>query len=160
MKILVLSDSHHHKNMVSEIICNNKNADVIVFLGDGINDFEDALAENGLSYENTRPEIVAVLGNCDRFGRSGDHMVRNFGGIDFYITHGAAENVKMGLWSLVTEAKNFDCKIALYGHTHVQSCIDKDGIKCFNPGAVERGEYGIIEIENKEAKFEMKKQSW
>ena len=157
MKLLVMSDSHYRKNTMSDIIAEHRDADAFIFLGDGIGDFEDALAENGLEYSDMSKEIIAVLGNCDSFLRSGGHLVRTIGGINFYITHGAAENVKMGYWSLIEEAKRFDCPVALFGHTHVQCCIDKNGVKLFNPGAVVRGEYGIIEIKNGELKFSERK---
>lgn len=157
MKLLVLSDSHRRKNRLSEIISEHKDAQAIVFLGDGISDFEDALAENAIDPCDMSRDIISVLGNCDAFGRSAGHIVRELGGIRFYITHGAEENVKLGLWSLLEAAKNNDCKAALYGHTHIASCIEKNGVSLFNPGAVANGEYGIIQISTDGAmKFSLK----
>ena len=152
-----MSDSHHRKNMVSEIIDKHKDADALIFLGDGISDFEDALAENGIRPENPSKEIAAVLGNCDSFLRSVNPLIREFDGVRFYITHGAAENVKLGYWGLIEEAKRFDCQAALFGHTHMQTCLEKNGIQLFNPGAVARGAYGIVEIKNGKVTFFMKR---
>ena len=156
MKLLVMSDSHRRKNALSEIIEINRDADAFIFLGDGLNDFDDALAENALDPTDYSKEIIAVPGNCDFFGRPAGHVIRQLGGISFYITHGADENVKIGFWSLLEAAKRNGCKVALYGHTHLQKAIETDGIYLFNPGAVERGQYGIIEIKDGQPVFRKK----
>ena len=49
MKILVISDSHGASEYIVEAISRNKDADAIVFLGDGERDLEEALADCNIS---------------------------------------------------------------------------------------------------------------
>ena len=66
-----------------------------------------------------------------------------------YMTHGHRHNVKMGLYSLLREARNMNAQAVLYGHTHVADCHrEEDGLWVLNPGACGSGggSVGVIEI--------------
>ena len=143
MKLLVLSDSHGYDAKLADIILEHRDADAIIFLGDGAWDFE-----NAVNACNVGPDkiICQVRGNCDRASMEPDKLVREFGNIRFFITHGHEQNVKLGIWRLVEEAKKQKCTVALYGHTHCKSCMVKEGITLINPGSVSGGNCCVVEF--------------
>lgn len=158
MKILILSDSHREENTLDRIIELNKDAGAIVFLGDGINDFENACAWNGIMMDgDPNVEVFYVYGNCDSFSRCTERIIRKIGGVNFYITHGVEESVKMGTRVLATMAKEAGCGVALYGHTHVRAMkTAENGVQLFNPGTASRGQYGLAWVEDGKVRFEHK----
>ena len=159
MKLLIVSDSHGRVDRLKNIIEENKDANAIIFLGDGERDFEESTAACGLSPYATEPEtiLVQVCGNCDMFSSEPVTIVREFSGIKFYITHGFEQGVKYGLEKLATKASYSEARVALFGHTHLKHLSEKLGVTLFNPGTVAYGEYGIILINNGEMQFEHKR---
>jgi predicted phosphodiesterase len=72
------------------------------------------------------------------------------GGVMAYMTHGHREHVKMGIGGLLAEARKYDAKIALYGHTHRMDCHQEaDGLWVFNPGSAgySGGSAGILKTD-------------
>ena len=110
MKLLILSDSHGHDEKLADFILEYKDADALIFLGDGEWDFENAIKACGICDQKI---ICRVRGNCDWGSRAPETIVREFGGVRFLITHGHDMNVKTGLWGLVEDAKRRDCSAAL-----------------------------------------------
>ena len=149
MKILILSDSHGQRYRMTDIIARHKDASAIVFLGDGERDFELALAENYIDIcGNESLEILQVCGNCDLMSNEPAVIIHEFAGTRFLITHGFAQHVKRDLDRLEEEMSAKQCRVALFGHTHM-SCLKQSGnLFMFNPGAVVNGSYGIITIGN------------
>ena len=158
IKLLVLSDSHGRTGKLKNIIMDNSEADAIIFLGDGEDDFDDATMACGMSKYATvqRAVILQVRGNCDRMSMEQVTILHEFAGIKFYITHGFEQGVKYGLEEITTNAYYSECKVALFGHTHRQHLSENDGITLFNPGAVANGEYGLINIADGKTTFEHK----
>lgn len=156
MKILVISDSHGSDDLLSCIIREHKDAEYIVFLGDGERDIEAALAENDIDPfdPSCRIKVIQVCGNCDLFSREPVRIVEEIGGRRFYITHGFSENVKFGMDRLAGAAASGHCDIALFGHTHRRCLSVENGVTCFNPGSVYSRSCGIIILEGGEASFE------
>ncbi|MBR6940407.1 MAG: YfcE family phosphodiesterase [Clostridia bacterium] len=137
MRILVLSDSHGHFYELMKIIDRHRDINKIIFLGDGERDFDLLKKEK---------EILMVKGNCD-FGsqlrtieldRIEDNLIM--------ACHGHTFEVKYSNSLLLRRAGELGVRLALYGHTHVQSLEYTDGIYLFNPGAVANGQYGIADI--------------
>ena len=60
--------------------------------------------------------------------------------------HGHTFYVKHGIERFVQEAKNNSADIALFGHTHTPFYKIIDGIHVFNPGALQNGCYGMIDV--------------
>jgi len=143
MKLLVLSDSHGHVEKLKEIILKHKEADAVIFLGDGAWDFENAVNTCGIGVDKI---ICQVKGNCDRASSKPDKLVTEFENVRFLITHGHDQNVKYGIWGLVEEAKKQKCTVALYGHTHYKSYMVKEGITLINPGSVGDEKYCVVEV--------------
>lgn len=155
MKILVFSDSHRAWSDLSDIIKVNKDSDVIIFLGDGEDDFEKALRNNGIfPHGNILKDVYVVNGNCDLFSDSASTVTAEIGGVRFLITHGYMQKVKMGLERLAAEAYTKKCQVALFGHTHERKLTNINGVTLFNPGALRNGSYGVIKTDNSEMKFE------
>ena len=60
MRILVLSDSHRHNFNLFTAITEEPTAEVVYFLGDGANEFEEAQLIYG-----KEQAFIGVRGNCD-----------------------------------------------------------------------------------------------
>ena len=147
MKLLIMSDSHGHDEKLADCILEHKDADAIIFLGDGAWDFENALHACEIDDSGDSCAIVCrVKGNCDRVSREPELLVRRFGEIRFLITHGHEQNAKYGHWGLIEEAKKNDCTAVLYGHTHRKTFVEKDGITLINPGSAANGDYCLLEV--------------
>ena len=145
MRIVVISDSHGHGSVVDRIIRNESAADVVVFLGDVTGDVED------FTYEYTDKRFYIVSGNCDIFSSFPYTTVAEVGGVKIFITHGHTLGVKGGTGALSIAARQADCRIALYGHTHVSNIKYEDGLYIVNPGSCARSRdgansYAVIDI--------------
>ncbi len=142
MRIIVLSDSHGDKLSLQMAVKNEPDAQVVIFLGDGITDFDASASvmAGKITY--------AVKGNCDSYFGS-DYTKRltpEIADKKFYITHGDTEQVKFGLDTLKLNAYMSKSDIILYGHTHNPHSLYSDGIYFFNPGSVRENSYGVIDI--------------
>ena len=145
MRILVLSDSHGRVGLIQDII-EKESFDKIIFLGDGLKDFDYVEQEN----------IIKIAGNCDLFSTEIKESMFAVDGIKILATHGHLHKVKLGLWSLLHYAKEKNIALILYGHTHTQKEDNLDNIIFVNPGSVANGKYSLIEIVNGKIKVEMK----
>lgn len=143
MRILVLSDSHGRLTAMQRAIKAHPEAQAVVFLGDGWDNFSacSSLLEG--------KRVYAVKGNNDFYGSNPKNLVITENGINIYITHGHYEYVKSGLSALIAEARKNNCTIALYGHTHIQQSDYVDGLYLFNPGTLLRDEYGVVDVTDK-----------
>ena len=141
MRILVLSDSHHHNFNLFSAITEEPTAEVVYFLGDGANEFEEAQLIYG-----KEQAFIGVRGNCDMSTFLPTKDIRTICGKKILATHGYEQNVKFGLMDLQLEAVSEKCDIVLFGHTHKPENIYKDGIYYFNPGSLRDGCYGVVDI--------------
>ncbi len=149
MKILVFSDSHaslHFMRSCMKIIRPN----AVVHLGDHYDDAE-TLAEE---YPQTPFHMVA--GNCDRYRcppTARELLCYDVCGVRLFMVHGHTHHVKSGIGALLSDARLYDAKAALYGHTHMAFCQQlEDGLWVLNPGSAGYGgrSAGLIEVENRE----------
>lgn len=138
MKLLVVSDSHHSLGYIYDAI-ELEMPDAVIHLGDHQGDAED------LSCAFEAIPFYTVPGNCDYGSIDPDTRLLAFEGVRFFLTHGHRYGVKSGLTRLWLAAKQAGADIALYGHTHIPSDTEKDGIRMINPGA---GFYAVIQIQN------------
>ncbi|MBQ8182299.1 MAG: YfcE family phosphodiesterase [Clostridia bacterium] len=141
MRLVVVSDSHGSRWNLFEAIEREPSADVVYFLGDGYREFEAAE-----SIHANKKAFIGVNGNCDFGCTLPAKDIRNLEGVKIYATHGYAEKVKFGLWGLEEQAKNENCSLVLFGHTHQPLKIYKDGVHYFNPGSIREGFYGVVDI--------------
>ena len=136
MKILVLSDSHGRKQKVEDLISSTPH-DFIFFLGDGIGDFS-----------KINQNIFKVAGNCDFFSPEAVTRIENISNIKVMLTHGHAFKAKFLIEPMVDYAKQNNCSLLCFGHTHKQKYENISGVTVVNPGAFKNGNYAIITIDN------------
>lgn len=146
MKIVIVSDTHGNSDSFYEIVSRNQTADLVIHLGDGEREFEDI--------RNAFPLIafLSVRGNND-WGNALLVNTINLEGHRIYMTHGHRFD-GMSIASYVAAvAKENECKIALFGHTHVPFYEIKSGVHVFNPGSPSRprgrcdASFGLLELE-------------
>jgi len=148
LRILVLSDSHGKYHRLIAAIAAQPTAEVVLFLGDGLRDFERAVA----AYDGLPKTFLAVQGNCDYTSEHKEREFLTLDGVKLYITHGHVESVKNGEDVLIRRARQYECQVALYGHTHVPVVMYQDGLHLLNPGSMHSSRdrnnptYGIVDI--------------
>lgn len=154
MKWLIASDIHGSAYWCERMLelFKREKADVLVLLGDILyhgprnelprdynpkkviallNDFA-----NGTPCEEPH-RILCVRGNCDAevdqmvlgFPIMADYAVIELGGRFVYLTHGH-------VYGEDNPPKLRKGDILIQGHTHIQRCVEKDGIMFLNPGSV------------------------
>lgn len=149
-RLLLISDSHRDKQTLSKIIRNEQDFDRVIFLGDGIEDVEDAFLSS------SKP-ITFVAGNCDTDYCISSERVIKIENINIFVTHGHFYDVKLTLKNVTQAAKSKDCSVAFIGHTHIQTDETVDGIRIINPGSISYlGNYAIITIDNDKLNVELK----
>ena len=148
MRILVISDSHKRSDIIEKILDAQPTASAVFFLGDCATDIED------LQYIYPQKKFFILSGNCDYFSTFPSTAVANVGGRKIFYTHGHTLSVKYGTERLMEAAKQNECEIALYGHTHISKILYEDGIYIVNPGSCSKGRdfhesYAVIDITDK-----------
>ena len=146
MRIIVISDSHGSSRTVTRIVEENLDrADMFIHLGDGADDVNEVLAK----YPDIK--LLRIKGNCDWQ----DHprrLVTEAGGVKIFACHGDLHGVRTGIDRLYYAAKEAQCSVALFGHTHCRFEHYEDGIYFLNPGSCTRPHdgkkpsYGFIDI--------------
>ena len=141
MRLLVVSDSHRHYPLLRKILLLHREADRIIFLGDGIDDFDKIDLPFPIS-------PILICGNNDWGSISPKNETLTLDGVKVFCTHGHLEHVKYGTELLESIAADSGASLVLYGHTHIQNYEYLDGLHLFNPGAVMEGCYGLVDIVN------------
>ena len=145
MKILVFSDSHGAAGRLLRAAEAHPDADMFIFLGDGLRDAEM------LFEKYSEIPAVAVNGNCDMFSAVGgnylDEQTLDLSDIRIFCCHGHKYGVKSTLMRLWMRAREKEVSLALFGHTHEPFETVNEGVRLFNPGSVMQGSYGVIYVE-------------
>lgn len=145
MKICVVSDTHGDLDILEKIYQLNPECNIYLHLGDSL------LDEHYLNH------FVGVRGNCDHFSNLPDYRIISTPSGNIYAEHGHIHG--RGSINLL---KKYDCKVYLYGHTHIHRLENMDGFYFANPGSCSyprdgtSGTYLIIDIENDKINFEFK----
>lgn len=149
MKILVVSDSHGFEGNLRKTIDRVAPIDMLIHLGD----FESG--EERIK-KMVSCEIHMVPGNNDCAPHLDKDKVINIAGHRIFLTHGHKYGVYYGLYGLYDKAKDNNCDVVLYGHTHIPKINYMDDIAFINPGSISlpRQNYTqptflIIEIDKK-----------
>lgn len=144
MRILVLSDLHGRKSRFEQALEEQPNAETVLFLGDGLT----AAQELSNLYHNKK--FYFVSGNCDFNALEPTTRVLSLNGTRILMTHGHKYGVKSSYTNLLQNARQQQCKIAVYGHTHIAHECYQDGVYLLNPGCLcgdrSKPSYGIIDI--------------
>lgn len=147
MKLVVFSDSHGSRSRLAAAKEMHPDADMFVFLGDGIRDAERVF--------DGCPFFAAVCGNCDSSFLFcvldvPEERMLDIDGCRILCMHGHKHGVKFSLEPLKQYAKGKNADLVLYGHTHIPLETRDGGTVLFNPGSVGQGSYGIVYIEKGE----------
>ncbi len=154
--ILVLSDIHGGVRRAAFVAATHKHIKTVIYLGDGCRHL-DALRPwmQGAAF-------VAVRGNCDTYldGVSETELTLEIEGHRIFVCHGHTRMVKSGKGALLRAAKEKNCDIVLYGHTHIahEEYDSESGIYMFNPGSIGecrdgRYTYGILSLDKNNVLF-------
>ena len=146
MRILVISDTHGHFEALMNILERHKaDAELVIFLGDGLREFEDVQAlYPSLTYR-------CVAGNCDYASAEKRTDLLFAANKRILITHGDSFGVKATTDRLLKAAKENNAEIALFGHTHCGMTRYEDGVYLMNPGSPacprsSKASYGLLDI--------------
>lgn len=146
-KLVIVSDSHNTPRALKSILRAEKDANALLYLGDGLRDLDLALTEQpGL-------RAYAVAGNCDFGALEPQDGLVAFEKLVVYYTHGHNHSVKYDLDVLARAAQARGAEIALFGHSHIPHNEQRDGVLLFNPGSCSRNtngskSYGVLVLEN------------
>ena len=142
MKLLVFSDSHGMSLYMQEAIERHRDADAVIFLGDGARDFETMRALF------PQRAFYAVRGNCDLGVDLPDEMVLDLDGVKIFCTHGHNYGVKNDLYRLDCAARARGAGLALFGHTHQPTELYDNGLYLVNPGSISgyRASYACVDV--------------
>lgn len=148
MRALVMSDIHGEDLTLRWLLEQAwklvGHVDAYICLGDGVRDFQRV--ENFIRNHDPYALMYAVRGNCDMaVGDVPERMIIPFGGARLYLTHGHLLHVKQTLARLQLAARQENCSVALYGHTHVRD-VDSSGPLLVNPGAAKDCYLALLEV--------------
>ena len=139
MKVLICSDSHTRLDYFQKVMELEK-PELVIFAGDHSTDALDI----SLVYEEIPFKIVR--GNTDFSDRKTDDEIKfEINGKKIFLTHGHLQWVKSSLNELEIRAKEEEVDICIFGHTHRELEIEKDGILYLNPGALQDKKYIIYD---------------
>lgn len=125
MKLLVMSDSHGKNKVMDKVIeAHCKHVDLMLHCGD-IETPEDI-------YEN----LITVRGNNDYYYDYPEMKIVTVGQHRILLIHGNQSYYGNRLQFLAKKAVEYNCNIVCYGHTHVASLDEVNGITLLNPGSL------------------------
>ena len=128
---VILSDTHGNRRAIDKLDAIFKECDYIFHLGD--------VSADGAYIRASYPsKTVVINGNCDPVKLGEDETVIKIEDVGIFLTHGHLYGVKGSLKRLAARAKEKDCRIAFYGHTHAAREDEIDGVTLVNPGAMTR----------------------
>ena len=148
MRILVLSDSHRNTRVIDKILSAQPDAEHVFFLGDNISDIEN------FEYLYSDKKFHSLSGNCDFASMAPSVGVEIIDKIKILYAHGHTFSVKGGIGNILKTAKQNECKILLFGHTHVALTLYEDGVYIVNPGSCSQPRdgapsYAVIDVTEK-----------
>lgn len=128
-RILVVSDSHGNNENVKKAIDAADKIDMMIHLGDVGANYPE------VEYMCGMPTYIAA-GNCDYSGALKERLILTVGKHKIFATHGHRYGVNESLFHLLHVAKENDCDIAMYGHTHIPFLDETGSCTVLNPGSL------------------------
>lgn len=151
MIIAVMSDTHggvdNVRWLLEQVWKYTGPIDAYVHLGDGAYDFEQL--ESFIRARDPQAKMYGVRGNND-WGSMDipDTRIETFGGVRMLLTHGHRYHVRATYDCVDLAARERGCRIALFGHTHVQD-MEMRSILLLNPGSTNNDRMALIHIDDK-----------
>lgn len=129
MKVLIVSDTHHHNDNYLRVLERVAPIDMVVHCGD-IEGSEYLIAESAGC------PVEMVMGNNDFFSDLPREKEFYIGKYKVWLTHGHTYYVSMSNETIKKEAKDRGVDIVMYGHSH-RPIVDIEGdIIAVNPGSL------------------------
>ena len=169
-RLILISDTHGNVDTIIDILGREgKRSDAVLFSGDGLADFLNYITISQYEKElmECMPPVAAlVMGNCDSkkyvlnldagktgadfgFKKNPEQYLEFFEFIfleachkKILLTHGHEFYVDFELNTLLNFARQQDCSLAVFGHTHVPLIKEANGIFLINPGSASRPRMG------------------
>lgn len=129
MRILIVSDTHRRDENFDKVIDSVGKIDMVIHCG-------DTEGTERIMEQTAGVTFVAVKGNNDWFSFTRMEEELKLEGHKILVAHGHTYRVHTSNDRLVEEALSRDCDIVLYGHTHVPSLSEKNGVTVCNPGSL------------------------
>lgn len=123
MKLVVVSDTHGSTEHLATIRARHPKAHFF-HCGDACY----PLAEE--------PDFIYVQGNCDNDRTMPRELVTELDKLVIFQTHGDSYGVKQTGMRLRYRALETGANLVLFGHTHVPTCVQDDGVLFVNPGSL------------------------
>lgn len=120
-EIVVVSDSHGNSQILLDIVNKHPYALAYLHLGDS------------QDYESNIHPFITVKGNNDYF-ISKEHRIIKIDNLMIYMIHG--HKMYLNKENMVNKAKEKQCNVFLFGHTHRPFYEYVDGIHLLNPGSL------------------------
>lgn len=145
MLIAVVSDTHRYETYIKKVQECIKNADILIHLGDNIDDAEEIT-------KKFKGKVYIVRGNCDFSSKYPREDIIEVEGKKIFITHGHLYSVKTTLTNIFYKGKEVMADVVLFGHTHESLVVEEEGMIIMNPGSVSlprcsRRTIGFLEVE-------------
>ncbi len=123
--IVAFSDSHNNSlpQRLEDVI---EESDYVFFLGDGSAALGNLVFHSGFH---------GVSGNCDSTVLPEEEIVE-IEGVRILLTHGDKYHVKRDLTNLLMRAKELECTVVFFGHTHFAEIDRVDNITFVCPGSI------------------------
>ncbi len=134
MKILIVSDTHGRDEILRKLIGIQKPFDMLIHLGD-IEGGEERIA-GWAKEQNPECQVYMVRGNNDFFSGMPSDREIVIGPFRAFITHGHAYGANFGTERLRDEAKDRNCGIVMFGHTHRPVLNTREEVTVLNPGSL------------------------
>lgn len=141
MRIIVCSDNHGNRLVLRKILAKHPDAEAFIHCGD-----------NELSYEEMAP-FKAVTGNNDYYYDYPESLLVELDGVRIWVMHSHTLPYNKRLEALAQKAREHNCSIACFGHSHVYRVEKIKGVLCINPGSLAHNRdgakpcYAIVDID-------------
>ncbi|MCL1795287.1 MAG: YfcE family phosphodiesterase [Clostridia bacterium] len=145
MLIACAGDAHRSERDMEAMLRALPAVDALCFLGDV--DADAQYLRRGLRTRQPNAAFYAVSGNCDLFPKLPASLTIRVPTTRAFVTHGHLFRVKQGLTLLAESAREMDCRLVLFGHTHIVCDRWVSGARLVNPGALRDGRYALIRCE-------------
>lgn len=148
MKIVIVSDNHGLREPLQTILQRHADADVFIHCGD-----------SEMAPEELRG-YVSVRGNNDFYYEYPEMKILDLEGHRMMIVHGHHHLYMGQLDMLISKARRQGCDFVFYGHTHIYSCQQRDGVILLNPGSLSRNRdgtrpcYAVLSVQGHELQVE------
>ena len=122
--LLIVSDSHHNQRILFDLVEKYPHMNYYLHLGDSE------------LYQDEILPFVSVKGNNDCDPNYPSLKVLKIEEINLLMVHGHYYCLYGNKDALLAKARELNCKVVLFGHTHVPSDETQKGIRLINPGSL------------------------